>query len=74
MDRRGAADIGAAAGSAVAGILIDSNGPTGAYVAAALFAAVGAIVAIACVRWFPDLRERDPSPIPDTEPVPVTPS
>lgn len=66
--------IGAAAGSAVAGILIDSNGPTGAYVAAALFAAVGAIVAIACVRWFPDLRERDPSPIPDTEPVPVTPS
>jgi hypothetical protein len=30
---------------------------------------VGTIVAVACVRSFPDLRHRDPSPIPDTEPV-----
>ncbi|WP_404434803.1 MFS transporter [Microbacterium lacus] len=61
--------IGAAAGSAVAGFLIDGVGATGAYWAAAGFAIVGLIVAIACVRAFPDLRHRDPSPIPDTEPV-----
>ncbi|MFJ6652954.1 MFS transporter [Microbacterium sp. NPDC091313] len=61
--------IGAAAGSAVAGFLIDGVGPQGAYVAALGFAAVGVLVAVACVRGFPDLRGRDASPIPDTEPV-----
>ncbi len=61
--------IGAAAGSAVAGFLIDGVGPTGAYWAAAAFAIVGTVVAVVCVRAFPDLRHRDPSPIPDTEPV-----
>ena len=61
--------IGAAAGSAVAGFLIDGVGPRGAYIAAAVFAVAGALVAVACVRWFPDLRHRDPSPIPDTEPT-----
>jgi MFS family permease len=61
--------IGAAAGSAIAGFLIDDIGPTGAYVAAATFSAVGLIVAIVFVRGFPDLRNRDASPIPDTEPV-----
>jgi MFS family permease len=61
--------IGAASGSAVAGFLIDGVGPQGAYVAAAGFAIMGAVVSIACVRAFPDLRHRDPSPIPDTEPV-----
>jgi MFS family permease len=61
--------IGAAAGSAIAGFLIDDIGPTGAYVAAASFAVVGLIVAIVFVRGFPDLRNRDASPIPDTEPV-----
>ncbi len=61
--------IGAAAGSAVAGILIDLNGPNGAYLAATLFSLVGLVVSIAAVRAFPDLRGRDPSPHPDTEPV-----
>ncbi|MFS2241930.1 MFS transporter [Microbacterium sp. OR16] len=61
--------IGAAAGSAVAGILIDQSGPTGAYLAAALFALVGLVVSIVFVRAFPDLRHRDPSPYPDTEPI-----
>jgi len=64
--------IGAATGSAVAGFLIDGAGPGGAFWAAAAFLLVGTIVAVTCVRWFPDLRGRDPSPIPDTEPVPVT--
>ncbi|MFT4279721.1 MFS transporter [Microbacterium sp.] len=63
--------IGAAAGSAAAGFLIDGVGPVGAYWAAAAFAIAGAVVAIACVRGFPDLRGRDASPIPDTEPVPT---
>lgn len=62
--------IGAAAGSATAGFLIDqTGGAQGAYLAAALFAAVGLLVSIVFVRAFPDLRDRDPSPIPDTEPV-----
>lgn len=61
--------IGAAAGSAVAGFLIDGVGPQGAYLAAAAFAGVGFLVAVVFVRGFPDLRGRDASPIPDTEPV-----
>ncbi len=61
--------IGAAAGSAVAGFLIDGVGAQGAYIAAAAFAGVGFLVAVVFVRGFPDLRNRDASPIPDTEPV-----
>ncbi len=61
--------IGAAAGSAVAGFLIDGVGPSGAYVAAAIFAAAGLAVSVVFVRGFPDLRGRDASPLPDTEPV-----
>ncbi|WP_248151866.1 MFS transporter [Microbacterium aoyamense] len=63
--------IGAAAGSATAGFLIDDIGAAGAYFAATAFAAVGLLVAIVFVRGFPDLRHRDASPIPDTEPVPT---
>lgn len=61
--------IGAAAGSAIAGILIDQSGPTGAYFAATVFAVTGVIAATVFVRAFPDLRGRDPSPLPDTVPV-----
>ncbi|MBU4464822.1 MAG: MFS transporter, partial [Actinobacteria bacterium] len=61
--------IGAAAGSATAGFLIDGSGPQGAYWAAAVFAVVGLVVAVVFVKGFPDLRHRDPSPIPDTEPL-----
>lgn len=63
--------IGAAAGSATAGFLIDGIGPTGAYVAATAFAAAGLVVAVVFVRGFPDLRHRDAAPMPDTEPVPT---
>lgn len=66
--------IGAAAGSAVAGFLVDATDPRGAYLAATLFAAAGLAVSIVFVRSFPDLRGRDASPHPDTEPVAVTPS
>lgn len=63
--------IGAALGSAIAGFLIDDAGPVGAYAAAAGFAITGALVATVFARGFPDLRGRDASPMPDTEPVPV---
>ncbi len=66
--------IGAAAGSAVAGFLVDITDPRGAYLAATIFAAVGLAVSIVFVRAFPDLRGRDASPRPDTEPLAVTPS
>lgn len=67
--------IGAAAGSAIAGFLVDgTGGAQGAYLAATLFAVVGVAVSVVFVRAFPDLRHRDPSPYPDTEPVAVTPS
>jgi MFS family permease len=66
--------IGAAMGSAAAGFLIDSGGPEGAFWAASAFAAFGVIVPLLARRWHPDLRGRDASPIPDTEPVPVQPS
>jgi len=66
--------VGAALGSAVAGFLIDSNGPVGAFIVAAIFAVFGAIVPIVFRRAHPDLRGRDPSPIPDTEPIAIQPS
>ncbi|MFT4030772.1 MAG: MFS transporter [Protaetiibacter sp.] len=66
--------VGAAIGSAVAGFLIDANGPVGGFIAAAGIAFLGVLVPVVFHRAHPDLRGRDASPIPDTEPVPVTPS
>jgi MFS family permease len=66
--------IGAGVGSAVAGVVIDAHGPQGAFVVSAIFALAGVIVPVLAVRKLPDLRGRDSSPIPDTEPIPVQPS
>ncbi|MFE5673458.1 MFS transporter [Agromyces sp. NPDC056523] len=66
--------IGAALGSAVAGFLIDGYEAVGAFWAASVLAFLGVVVPALGRRWHPDLRGRDASPIPDTEPVPVTPS
>ncbi|MGN6326737.1 MFS transporter [Pseudolysinimonas sp.] len=72
--------IGAAVGSAVAGFLIDAvrgaggNGGDGGFAAAIAFAVVGLLVPVLFRRAAPDLRGRDASPLPDTEPVPVQPS
>jgi MFS family permease len=66
--------IGAAVGSAVAGFLIDANGAVGGFWTAAGFAALGVLVPTVFRRWHPDLRGRDATPIPDTEPVAVQPS
>jgi MFS family permease len=65
--------IGAALGSAVAGFLIDANGPSGGYWAAAAFAFVGFVVPVVLRRWHPDLRGRASS-VPDTAPVPIQPT
>ncbi|GGI47966.1 MFS family permease [Agromyces flavus] len=66
--------IGAALGSAAAGFLIDGYEAVGAFWAASVLAFLGVVVPALARRWHPDLRGRDASPIPDTEPVPVTPS
>ncbi len=66
--------IGAALGSAVAGFLIDASSAQGAFVAAAGLALLGLLAAVVGRPWHPDLRGRDASPIPDTEPVPLQPS
>ncbi|WP_022889956.1 MFS transporter [Agromyces italicus] len=66
--------IGAALGSALAGFLIDGHGAQGAFWAATGLALLGFLVPALARRWHPDLRGRDASPIPDTEPVPLQPS
>ncbi|MFT4123370.1 MAG: MFS transporter [Microbacteriaceae bacterium] len=66
--------IGGAAGSAVTGFLIDAHGAAGGFAAGAAFAALGTLIAFALRRAHPDLRGRDASPLPDTAPVPLTPS
>jgi MFS family permease len=66
--------IGAALGSALAGFLIDGYDAVGAFWAAAVLAFLGFLVPALARRWHPDLRGRDASPIPDTEPVAITPS
>ncbi|GAB3804989.1 MFS transporter [Humibacter antri] len=66
--------IGAALGSAVAGFLIDRYSAIGAFWVAAVLAALGVLVPLIGKRWHPDLRGKDASPIPDTEPVPLPPS
>jgi MFS family permease len=63
--------IGSALGSAIAGFWIDRIGGQGGLVVAAAFAFVGVIVGLVFHRAMPDLRGRDASPLPDTEPVPV---
>ena len=66
--------IGAALGSAVAGFLIDRYTAIGAFWVAAVLAAVGVLVPLIGKKWHPDLRGKDASPIPDTEPVRLPPS
>jgi hypothetical protein len=54
--------------------MIDRFHAPGAFWVAASFAFVGFLVPTIFHRWHPDLRGRDASPIPDTEPVQVQPS
>jgi MFS family permease len=66
--------IGAALGSSIAGFMIDHYDPSAAILVAAGFAALGCLIPALGRRWHPDLRGRDMSSIPDTEPVAVQPS
>lgn len=66
--------IGGALGSSLAGFVIDSNGPIGAFWVAGAFAAVGLAVPVFGRGWHPDLRLRPVSPIADTESLPATPT
>ena len=63
--------IGAALGSAIAGFVIDDFGAIGGFWAAIAFAVAGLLVAVLFRSWHPDLRGRDASPLPDTEPVEI---
>jgi len=66
--------IGAALGSAAAGFMIDRFAAPGAFWVAASLAFLGFVIPALFHKASPDLRGRDASPIPDTEPVPVQPS
>jgi len=66
--------LGAGLGSAVAGFLIDSEGADGGFITAAVLAGAAVLLAAVFHRAIPDLRGRDASPIPDTEPIPMQPS
>jgi MFS family permease len=66
--------IGAAVGAALAGFAIDEVGPDGGFWVAVAFGAVLVLCTVVFRRTLPDLRNRDASPIPDTEPVPTQPS
>lgn len=61
--------IGAAIGSALAGFMIDGFDSPGAFWVAIGFAFFGFLVPAIFRRAHPDLRGRDSSPIPDTEPI-----
>jgi MFS family permease len=61
--------IGAAVGSAFAGFLIDGQGAAGAFYVAGVLGLLGFLVPLVGKRWHPDLRGKDASPIPDTEPI-----
>ena len=63
--------VGAALGSAIAGFAIDGFGPLGGFATAFGFSLVGTLVALGFRRAHPDLRGKDPSPQPDTEPISV---
>ncbi len=61
--------IGAGMGSAVAGFLIDANGPIGAFWVSIGLAVLTVLMAVLFRGSIPDLRGRDVGPQPDTEPV-----
>lgn len=61
--------VGAALGSAIAGIAIDHTGASGGVLISVSFLVVTLALAAASVRWTPDLRGKDANPMPDTESI-----
>lgn len=66
--------VGVALGAALAGQLLDRQGPSAAFASGALLACVATLTAAIATRWQPDLRGREVGPLPDTGSVPVQPS
>lgn len=60
--------MGAALGSAIAGFVIDGIGSIGGFITATVFAALAVAIALATMRWQPDLRG-EVGPRPDTAPI-----
>ena len=58
--------VGAAIGSALAGVAADISGAPAAIITAAALFAIAIIIALAGNRWIPNLRGVDISPAPDT--------
>lgn len=65
--------VGIALGSAIAGIAIDLSGGFGGILVSAIFLAATVLAALLSTRWLPDLRGKDASPVPDTEPITLPP-
>ena len=63
--------MGAAAGSAVAGIAIDVWGPRGAVVISVLYLILSCLAALSGIRHIPDLLGRDAKPMTDTIQIPT---
>lgn len=63
--------VGIALGSAAAGLAIDTSGGFGGLLVSTALLVATAIAAALGVRWLPDMRGKDPTPLPDTEPVPI---
>ncbi len=61
--------VGVALGSAIAGVAIDEAGGWGGILVSVLFLVATVIAAAISIRWLPDLRGKDASPIPDTTPI-----
>ncbi len=66
--------VGMALGSAIAGVAIDSSGGFGGLLISTVFMLATVLSAAVSVRWLPDLRGRDATPIPDTTPIPLPPN
>ena len=66
--------VGMALGSAIAGVALDTYGGFGGLLISTVFMLATALAAAASVRWLPDLRGRDATPIPDTTPIPLPPN
>lgn len=63
--------IGSAIGAAIAGFAVDAWSAQAAFVVAALFALVTALIAVIARPWMPDLSNGSAGPLPDTGQMPV---
>lgn len=65
--------VGVAIGSAIAGIAIDTFGAHGGVLVSTAFLVLTVASSAISMRWIPDMRGRDASPLPDTEPIQLNP-